>query len=657
MSKAIDPATLSSTVSPGEDFYQFVNGSWAERTEIPSDRGRWGSFDELRKLTNERSLALLKDRSLMDSYAVGTDEWKALAFFNTAMDTDHLERQAFRPVEPLLERARGVVDVPKLWAFVAETAATGLYPLISLGAHPDMQDSRVYSVYMSAGRLGLPDRAYYFDEDEENQRIIGEYKLHIARMLELASYEAGEAERLAGEIFTLEKRLAEHMLTKEDKRDPSKIFNPRRTEAIAEMLPEMDIAGIFRRYELEIPDRIVITEPGYFDALAGIMGSVAPGLWRDFLVYSVMNHAAPYLHPEVEMAHFRFYGRVLNGVEHLRPRDERMLDMTNAMVGEALGKVYVKRYFPAEAKERASEMVEHIIEAFGDRIRRLTWMSESTRERALHKLRSFRVKIGYPDQWRSYAELAVASAEEGGSFYGNAMAAGVFEWMRDMRRAGREVDRDEWYMAPQVVNAYYHPLFNEIVFPAAILQPPFYYYDADAAVNYGGIGAVIGHEITHGFDDQGSRFDEAGNLCNWWTEEDRRAFEQLNERLVAQYDAYEAFPGVRVNGRFTLGENLGDLGGVNLAFDGLQRHLAQTGARAEIDGLSPEQRFFISWARIWRTKYRDDALKTQIRTDPHSPGHYRAVGPLVNVDAFYEAFDIREGSPLYRAAEERVRIW
>ncbi len=341
----------------------------------------------------------------------------------------------------------------------------------------------------------------------------------------------------------------------------------------------------------------------------------------------------------------------------MRPRWERVLDVSNWSIGEAIGKLYVDGYFPPEAKATAEAMVANIKAAFGERIKQLDWMSEPTKEKALEKLNTFRVKIAYPDDWKDYSDLVVKGPEEGGSYLENLKNVRLWNWREDMEKIGEPVDKDEWFMAPQIVNAYYNPTNNEIVFPAAILQPPFYNYQADPAVNYGGIGAVIGHEISHGFDDQGSRYDKAGNLKNWWSDEDRRRFEALTKKLAAQYDAYEPLEGVRVNGQFTLGENIGDLGGINVAFDGLQRHLAQQGDPGPIDGFTQNQRFFISWASIWRTKYRDEALKNQINTDPHSPGMYRAVGPAVNMLAFYDAFGIGEGDAHYRPDSVRVKIW
>jgi putative endopeptidase len=404
-------------------------------------------------------------------------------------------------------------------------------------------------------------------------------------------------------------------------------------------------------------DSIIVRQPKFLTEMNSIVASLPMSDIQAYLKWNVVNQAANYLNNDIVQANFDFYSKIIRGTEKMKPRWDRVLVSTNSVIGEAIGKVYVAETFPPEAKANAEEMVGNLIKAFDQRIRNLEWMSEDTKTEALKKLNNFTVKIGYPDKWRDYADLTVESSGESYSYIANMEKAWAWQHNENIKEIAEPVDKARWGMNPQTVNAYFNPTNNEIVFPAAILQPPFYNYTADAAVNYGGIGAVIGHEISHGFDDQGSRFDWSGNMVNWWTEEDRTSFDARTEQLVAQFDAYEPLDSVNVQGKLTLGENIGDLGGLASAYDGLQIYLNENGHPGEIDGFTPEQRFFISWATIWRTKYRDETLRNQILTDPHSPGMFRAVGPLINVDEFYTAFDVKEGDPIFKAEAERVRIW
>ncbi|PHN07249.1 M13 family metallopeptidase [Flavilitoribacter nigricans] len=648
---------MDTTVSPAQDFFKFVNGQWLETTEIPADRGSWGSFNELRKATSDQVLTVLKGAMTGDTYSPGSDQAKAADFYQTAMDTTHLDGLGIEPLRSELEQIDAIKNKEDLSAYLIASAPLQHNALFGMGIFSDLNNSSRNAAYLGAGSLGLPEREYYMKSDDESKALQQKYRDHVARMLQFLDYDADKAARAAEQIYELEYQLAEARMTKEESRNPLRSNNPRSIDQIAELSPAFDWHAYLEGIGAGSVDTIIVSDLDYFNALSKVMTDTDVETLKDYVKWTEFKEAAPYLSTEIDQANFDFYGKELSGTEQMRDRSERVLDNANGVIGEAIGKLYVDAYFPPEAKQAAEEMVENIKIAFGERIKQLDWMSETTKEKALEKLSTFKVKIAYPDEWKDYSDLNIQSVAEGGSYLGNMINATRWNWERDLAKIGKPVDKSEWFMSPQIVNAYYNPLFNEIVFPAAILQPPFYNYKADAAVNYGGVGAVIGHEISHGFDDQGSRFDAEGNLKNWWTDEDRANFEARAKKLVDQYSGYEPLEGVNVNGAFTLGENIGDLGGLNVAYDGLQRHLEEHGDPGLIDGFTPEQRFFISWGTIWRGKYRDDALKTLINTNPHSPGMYRAIGPVSNMTAFYEAFDIEDGDPLFRPDSLRVKIW
>lgn len=653
----LDLQNMDTTVNPADDFFRYVNGGWLDKTEIPEDRSRWGSFDELRKNTSQNVLTVLEEAMQSDKYNKTTDQGKAVLFYQTAMDTVYLNELGIEPLQPELERINQIASLGDLKKYLTESAPLQNRYFFSFGVTPDLNNSNYNAAFMGSGNLGLPERDYYVEEDEHTLYIQDEYKKHIARMLGFLGIEEAEAKAKAEAIFELEKQMAEQQLTKEERRNPIILNNPKSVAEISEMMPAIDWKNHFKEIGAEKADTVIVADLNYLKSLMDILKEENLPVLKDYLTWTLFNESASFLSTEIDRANFDFYGKTLNGTPAMRERWERVIDQANGSIGEAIGKLYTDKYFPPEAKATAEEMVNNIKEAFHDRILNLDWMSDSTKEKALKKLEAFKVKIGYPDKWKDYSKLKITGKEEGGSHFTNIVNVTEWNWKEDLAKIGEPVDKSEWFMAPQIVNAYYSPLYNEIVFPAAILQPPFYNYKADPAVNYGGIGAVIGHEISHGFDDQGSRFDAEGNVKNWWTDEDRTRFEERTQKLVEQFNGYEPIEGVFVNGAFTLGENIGDLGGVNVAFDGLQRHLKAHGDPGLIDGYTQNQRFFISWGTIWRTKYRDEALKTQITTDPHSPGMYRAIGPLVNVDAFYDAFDVTEEHKMYKPKAERVFIW
>ena len=653
---------MDTETTPNEDFFRYVNGNWYDNTEIPDDRTNWGSFAELRQNTDEDALGILKsamgDNKDLKSISLisGSDQEKAVFLYETIMDTTSRNDQGISPILPYLEKVEAIENISDLQSYLIEMEPLGGGGFFGFGVGSDPKDSNRNVGYLGAGGLGLPDRDYYLKDDEDSKNKRDLYIQHITRMLQYLGDDEVSANNQAKQILAFETRLAEPKMDKVERRDARKRYNPTSINDLQKMVPSINWKNYFEGIGVKQIDTVIIGELKYMRELQKILKENNVSDWKTLLRWDVFNGSAGMLSSEIEKANWDFYSKDLSGAKAQRPRDERALQTLNWTIGEALGKLYVDQKFPPEAKVKAQKMIKNVILSFENRINALPWMSEETKVKAVEKLKATKIKIAYPDKWKDYSEMKITSVKEGGSYVQNMLNATKYNYNKDLSMLNKPVDKSEWFMAPQVVNAYFNPSYNEIVFPAAILQPPFYNYTADDAVNYGGIGAVIGHEISHSFDDSGSRYDKDGNLNNWWTDEDLTQFESLGKALADQYSAIEVLPDVNINGEFTLGENIGDLGGVLAAYDALQ--LSFEGVKPEnIDGYTAEQRFFISWATVWRTKMRDEALKTRIKTDPHSPGMNRAVQPLLNIDAFYEAFNIKEGDKMYIAPENRVRIW
>ena len=649
----INLADMDTTVAPGEDFYRFANGGWLDRTDIPADQGRWSSFNELREYNNDVLLDVLENATASGKYDASSDQMKAARFYEVGMDSTLAEQVGVAPLQPLLERIDGINSVEELQPVLSELRLRGISPFFAMYVTTDRKKSDETMMHVSQSGLGLPNRDYYTQTDSTSEAIKTQYVDFITDMLGFIGYQEADARQSAQDIMELETALAEASMTNVERRDPIKTYNKFALDELDQHTPQFAWSAFFNQLETSPVDTVVVGQPDFLKEMNTLLAQQELSVIKDYLKFNVINEAAAYLNHAIVNRNFEFYGKVIQGTDEMRPRWKRVLDDTDDAVGFAVGKLYVDDVFPPAAKDSAQQMVAYIKEAFANRINQLPWMSEETKARAQEKLESFNVKIGYPDKWEAYEDLTV----EKDSYIENIYAANRFAVRDNLDKLGKPVDKDEWFMTPQTVNAYYSPTYNEIVFPAGILQPPFYDYRADAAVNFGGIGAVIGHEISHGFDDSGSRFDKEGNMNNWWTEEDRKQFDQRTGQLAAQYDAYEPLDSVFVNGKFTLGENIGDLGGVLAAYDGLNLYLEDQGRPEDIQGFTPEQRFFISWATIWRSKYKDETLRNQVMTDPHSPGMYRATGPLTNVDGFYEAFGVSAADPMYKADSARVYIW
>lgn len=655
--RGINLAYMDTTVGPDEDFFRYVNGRWLDTNEIPDDKTTWGSFHELREKTDADALALLEKASTSEDLDPNSDQAKAVYLYQTIMDTVTRNQQGINPVKPYLAKIEAIENKEDLQEYLTDMQMYGGGGFFSFGVRADAKSSNENAAYLYPGGLGLPDRDYYVADDSDSQEKRELYKQHITGMLQFLGDSEEEAAQSAERILAFETSMAEPRLDKVQRRDARLSYNPMSVEELQNKVSAIDWTAYFEEIGAEGVDTIIVTQPKYMQTLQQTFAENNIEDWKEYLRWTLFNDAAGSLTTEIERANWEFYNRTLRGAQEQLPREERALATINGTIGEALGKLYVEEHFPAEAKEKAEEMISNVVKAFENRINNLTWMSDSTKVKAIEKLSTTTIKVGYPDEWKDYSDLEIKNPEQGGSYFQNMLNAAKWNVEDNISKLDEPVDKSEWFMAPQIVNAYYNPSYNEIVFPAAILQPPFYDYKADAAVNYGGIGAVIGHEISHGFDDSGARFDADGNLNNWWTEKDLEQFEELGGALAEQYGAVEVLDSVYINGKFTLGENIGDLGGVNAAYDGLQIHLKENGHPGEIDGYTPEQRFFLSWATVWRTKMRDEALRNLIKTDPHSPGMYRAVVPLQNIDAFYEAFDIEPGDPMYVEPENRIAIW
>lgn len=649
---------MDKSVKPSDDFFKFVNGTWLKNTEIPADKTRWGSFDELRQNTDKDALAILNEASKNPKYKSNTDQGKAINMYKAAMDTVARNKQGITPLKPYLAKINAVKNIQDLQKVMMEIEAQGGgIGFYGVGVGADEKNSTRNVVSVGPGSLGLPDRDYYVSEDKDSKEKREKYVLHVAKMLQFLGDSPEVAKVNAEKVLALEIQMSQPRLDRVERRDSKKQYNPTAISDLQKMLPVVNWNTYVKGIGFSKLDTIIVTQPRYMAALQTIFTENKVESWKAYMRWTLLRSASGQLSTTIETANWEFYGKTLTGALKQKPRHEKALQVVNGTVGEALGKLYVEKMFPAEAKDKASKMIKNVIRAYEIRINNLSWMSPETKLKAIEKLNKLTIKIGYPDKWEDYSTLEVKSPQEGGSYFDNIMNISKWQWNKDLAKLSKPVDKTEWGMSPQTVNAYYNPSYNEIVFPAAILQPPFYDYKADEAVNYGGIGAVIGHEISHGFDDQGASYNADGNLIDWWTAEDLTQFTALGTALADQYSALEPLPGIHVDGKFTLGENIGDLGGINAAYDGLQLYLKENGNPGLIDGYTPEQRLFISWATVWRGKIRDEALKNQVKTDPHSPAMYRAYVPLINLDTFVQAFDIKEGDGMYVAPEKRVKIW
>jgi len=640
---------MDTGVRPGDDFNAFVNGAWMATAEIPADRASNSVGLEVHERATEDVRTIIEESAEGD-FAEGSDEQKVGDLYTSYMDMETRNALGASPLRRDFQAIDALQDRTDLAVYFAEANKLGVAMPFALAQYVDFKDPNSYMMYTWQGGLGLPDREYYFEEGERAEDIRRKYVEHVGKMFELAGLPDGGA--AAATIMALETRMAAEHMKKEQTRDMVALYNKLPLAELPELMPEFAWEDYLETAGIAGIDGLVVTQLDYMKALDGIIAATPVEEWKTWLKWAVLNAYAHFLDEDLDNQNFEFYSKTLAGIEQQLPRWKRAVENVNENIGEVVGKVYVARHFPPEAKERMLELVQNLVRAYEASIRELTWMGEETRAQALDKLSKFTPKIGYPDEWKDYSTLHI----EPDDLVGNMRRSALWQYETNLARQGGPVDRGEWGMTPQTVNAYYNPPLNEIVFPAAILQPPFFDLDADDAVNYGAIGAVIGHEIGHGFDDSGSTFDGNGVLRNWWTDEDRAEFEARTSRLVEQYSQFRPFEDLAVNGEFTLGENIGDLGGLSIAL--LAYKLSLNGEEAPVlDGFTGEQRVFIGYAQSWRGIQREEAMREQIATDPHSPRQYRVNGVVRNVPEFYEAFGVAETDALYLPPKERVKIW
>jgi len=652
----LDPKNMDTSVKPGDDFFRYANGAWIKRTEIPPEYSRWGAFNELIERNNDALHVIAEQASKTQvDPKLAPETQKVGDYYASGTDEKTIDALRTKPLAEEFQRIDAIKDRAALLKAIAHLHTIGVGAFFEFGSGQDAKDSSRDIAQAVQGGLGMPDRDYYTKQDADMKQKREKYVAHVTKMLTLLGEPADKAAEDAKKILALETKLAEASRTRVQLRDPIKNYNKMGVRQLQDVTPDWNWSDYFKTIDLVESGDVNVQQPEFFKAANDLFRSTSLDDWKAYLRWHLINATAPTLSKDFVDEDFNFRERILRGTQQIKPRWKRVILSEDNDIGEALGKLYVGFYFPPEAKARALELVNNLKEALADRIKTLEWMDEPTKQEALKKLAAFTVKIGYPDKWLDYSLLQI----DRGPFVLNALRANEFEADRDIKKIGKPVDRTDWGMTPPTVNAYYNSNMNEIVFPAGILQPPFFYANADDAVNYGAIGAVIGHEMTHGFDDEGRQFDAKGNLRDWWTPKSAEEFEKRSAAIVQQYNEYEPLPGLHVNGELTQGENIADIGGVKLAYAALQKALDKhPEERAKkIDGFTPEQRFFLSFAAIWRQKIRDEDQKMRLTTDPHSPAQFRVNGPLSDLAEFQKAFGISDGSPMVRSADKRVNIW
>lgn len=647
--KAIDLTNLDTSVNPTEDFDNYANGGWKEKNPIPDDKSRFGTFDKLRDEAEIQIQTLFKEITTSEHEA-GSNSQKIADLYNSGMDTATIEQLGYQPIVPFLNEIDAISNTKEIQQFINKSHATGNSILFGFYGSADRKNSDLVIAHFSQSGLGLSDRDYYLAKDSRSKEIRTKYVEHIAKMFELINTPVNETVEIADKIMAFETRLAKASLTRIELRDPEKTYNKTNLQGLTEIAPNYDWDAFFSTIEIDPTGEINVGMPEFMKESSKMLNDVPLEDWKLYLKWDIISSAASFLSSDFVDQSFDFYGRTMKGQKEIRARWKRVQGVTNSVLDEAIGQLYVAKYFPPEAKERMVNLVDNLKVSLGDRIKSLEWMSNETKEKALEKLSTINTKIGYPDKWKNFSSLKISTD----SYYNNILNARAFGNRENLDKINKPVDKEEWFMAPQTVNAYYNPLFNEIVFPAAILQPPFFYLDADDAVNYGAIGVVIGHEMTHGFDDKGRKYDKDGNMNDWWTQEDGKKFEERAQILVNQYNEFPITDSVFADGSLSLGENIADLGGVNIAYQAFQKGGMKT---EPISGFTSEQRFFLSFAHLWANNIREKEMLRLTKEDVHSLGRYRVLGPLRNVPAFHKAFNVKPGNYMYLPEEERAYIW
>ncbi|HEY0010533.1 MAG TPA: M13 family metallopeptidase [Candidatus Paceibacterota bacterium] len=646
-----DIKNIDASVRPQDDFYHYAAGGWLKKAKIPPHESRWGSFHTLRHKTDLRLRTLLEEVSKRASLAPGSPGQMVRDLYIAASDMKTRRELGTKPIEGMRELIKGISSHEELIAAITQLHRLGTGGLWGFSVDQDAKQSEKHILYIHQGGLGLPDREYYLKDAPEQERVRRAYRKHIVALLTLAGFKKRDAEKAREVILRVEGALAKSSMKQEEMRDPEKIYHKYTSARLARLTPAFDWRAYFKHMGVKELRNVIVMQPGFFTEVERLFSSVSINDWKTYLEWHLINDFARTLSPAFEKQSFAFYGTVLSGVQKMRPRWNIALGTVNACVGEQLGKLYVEKYFGPEAKKRAHQIVRDLVTVYERRIRNLDWMSPATKKRALVKLHAVSIKLGYPNTWKSYRGLVVRPDDH----FGNLARANAYELRRMLNKLGKPIDRAEWFMYPHTVNAYYAPSMNDIAFPAGILQHPFFDLASDDAVNYGAMGMTVGHELTHGFDDEGSQFNANGNLKNWWSKADRAAFDSRAKVVRKQYDAF-VVEGLKVNGRLTLGENIADLGGLAIAFEAYQDHLKRAGGK-DIGGFTPDQRFFLAYAQCEYELSRPEIVKLAILTDPHAPSICRVNGPLSNMPEFYGAFGVKKGDKLYRAPKSRAKIW
>ena len=642
---------LSKNIKPQEDFYKFVNENWEKRTKIPSTKPAWGSFTELSEKNQDflkNLISELKNKKLAEN----SDEKKIITLYNSYINMNRRNKEGIAPLKNDLERINAVKNIKDFEKYTIEVTKEGGGTLYGWGVGTDLNSSKDNAVYLGSAGLGL-SRDYYQKETEENKEILKEYTKYVSDML--SNLGEKNTEEKARKIVEFEKRIAKVLLTNEEENDISKKNNPRKVDELSKIVKNVNLKNYLKGSGVNT-DKVIISQIKYYENLDKFLNDSNIEVIKDYLKFHLISSASGLLSDKLAQRRFEFYGKYMNGQKEREKLEKRALYFIDGTLGEMIGKVYVEKNFPPEAKENAKEMVDYILKAFRNRMENLTWMSEATKKKALEKLAKVTVKIGYPDKWRNFDEIVL---NEKDSLYKQMEDISKWEYKEELKKVGKPVDKTEWFMSANTVNAYYSPSGNEIVFPAGILQFPFYdYKKSGTGSNFGGIGAVIGHEITHGFDVSGASFDGDGNVKDWWTKEDKKKFDSVTEKLANQFSEYAVAPNVYVNGKFTLTENIADLGGVNIAYDALQLYLKDHPEKnVKVDGYTQDELFFMNFARIWRQKATEEYLKNLVKSDPHSPNYFRVNGLLINIDAFHNTFKTKKGEKLYKEPKDRIKIW
>ncbi len=646
---AIDAANLDKTVIPGNDFDTYANGGWKKLNPLPADRGRFGSFDKLAEVAESQINDLVKVTAASDN-PKGSIPDKIATLFNSGMDTVKIEKMGFEPIAPFLKEIDQISSVDGVQQAISRFHQNGMSPLFGIYGSADARNSSMVIAQLTQGGMGMPDRDYYLKEDPRSADLRAKYVAYMTTMFKLIGYDEANSTQNAQKVMALETQLAKASMSRLERRDPNKTYNKVTTEELVKLSPVFNWNRFFTDLGIGNPGTINLNQPEFVKEISTVLTSTPVEDWKLYFKWNLINGTASYLSSDFVKANFDFYGKAMTGTDVMRPRWKRVLGETSGSLSEALGQLYVKAYFPQEAKDRMIKLVANLKIALGERIQNLEWMSPETKQKAMDKLAAINVKIGYPDKWRDYSALEIKDD----AYVLNVMRADKFNTEYNLNKINKPVDKTEWGMSPQTVNAYYSPTNNEIVFPAAILQPPFFFKDGDDAVNYGAIGVVIGHEMTHGFDDQGRKFDKAGNLTDWWTPEDAKRFDERAKVLVEEFNSFVVLDSIHADGQLCLGENIADLGGLNISHQAFLKANTQTAA---IDGFTPEQRFYLAYAHVWAQNTRDKEILRRTKEDVHSLGRFRVLGPLQNIPEFYAAFDVKPGQAMYLAPEKRAKIW